>query len=223
METVLVEIEMIINSRPLTYLYDDEEGDEALTPSHMVMGRRLLTDVEKEPSTVVHSSENMNARFKYLQTVINHYWKRFSNEYLLELHQHHIHASKRNYDNYCKLLLGDVVLIKDDALKRNVWKKGRVEKLIIGKDGKARGAVLRVYNDGKIVYLKRPLQRIVPLEVQREKIDVDEVDVDAHGVDECEEEVPSVAPSVVNSPPCTDNVSTRGRKRFQTEKFQVQH
>lgn len=223
METVLVEIEMIINSRPLTYLYDDEEGDEALTPSHMVMGRRLLTDVEKEPSTVVHSSENMNARFKYLQTVINHYWKRFSNEYLLELHQHHIHASKRNYDNYCKLLLGDVVLIKDDALKRNVWKKGRVEKLIIGKDGKARGAVLRVYNDGKIGYLKRPLQRIVPLEVQREKIDVDEVDVDAHEVDECEEEVPSVAPSVVNSPPCTDNVSTRGRKRFQTEKFQVQH
>ena len=40
--TVLVEVEAIINSRPLTYLYSDNIN-EALSPSHLVFGKRLLT------------------------------------------------------------------------------------------------------------------------------------------------------------------------------------
>ena len=39
LSTVLTEVESTVNSRPLTYLYDDLE--EALTPSHLMFGRRL--------------------------------------------------------------------------------------------------------------------------------------------------------------------------------------
>ena len=39
--TVLVQIEGVLNSRPLTYLCED--GGEPLTPSHLVTGRGLLT------------------------------------------------------------------------------------------------------------------------------------------------------------------------------------
>ena len=42
LQTVIIEIENVLNSRPLTYLYPDEM-DEALTPSHLICGRRLLT------------------------------------------------------------------------------------------------------------------------------------------------------------------------------------
>ena len=170
METVLGEIEMVINSRPLTYLYEDVE--EALTPSHLVIGRRLLSNSMKgDHVTVEHSRELLNNRFKYLQNVVEHYWKRFSKEYLFELHEHHLYThSKGNYNAFCKLLLGDVVLIRDDSMKRNFWKKGRVEKLIYGKDNLVHGALLKVYKMGKISYLQRPLQRLIPLEVQKESV-----------------------------------------------------
>ena len=39
LHTTLVEIEGVLNSRPLTCLYDLEEP---LTPSHLILGRRIL-------------------------------------------------------------------------------------------------------------------------------------------------------------------------------------
>ena len=38
--TNLIEIEGIVNSRPLTYDYDETDG-EVLTPSHLIFGYRL--------------------------------------------------------------------------------------------------------------------------------------------------------------------------------------
>nr|XP_047140933.1 uncharacterized protein LOC101236808 [Hydra vulgaris] len=38
--TLLSEIEMVLNNRPLTYLYNNQ-GDEALTPNHLVFGHKL--------------------------------------------------------------------------------------------------------------------------------------------------------------------------------------
>ena len=169
METVLIEIEMVINCRPLTYLY--KEVKESLTPSHLVIGRRLMSNfTNSDAAKVDYSSEHLNNRYKYLKSVIEHYWKRFSKEYLLELHEHHLYNHKRNYDEFCKLLVGDVFLIKDDFMKRMEWKKGKVEELIYGHDSKIRGALLKVSQGGKVSHIKRPLQRIVPLEVQSECI-----------------------------------------------------
>ena len=94
LETVLVEIESVINSRPLTYLYEDE-AEEALTPAHLVIGRRLVSPVPiVERSEVEQSHELITGRYRYLQRIIEHYWKRFSKEYLLELHQHHVNVHK---------------------------------------------------------------------------------------------------------------------------------
>ena len=55
-------------------------------------------------------------------------------------------------------------------MKRMEWKKGEVEELIYGHDSKVRGALLKVGQKGKVSYIKQPLQRIVPLEVQKECI-----------------------------------------------------
>ena len=41
LESVLIETEGVLNSRPLTYLYD-ELTKAPLTPSHLVIGHRLL-------------------------------------------------------------------------------------------------------------------------------------------------------------------------------------
>ena len=45
LNTIIVEIEAIVNSRPLTYICDDEV-EEVLTPSHLLLGKRLFTNTE---------------------------------------------------------------------------------------------------------------------------------------------------------------------------------
>ena len=133
LETVLLEIEMIINSRPLTYLYDDPS--EALTPSHLVIGRRLqshgVTCIEVGED---QSRDSMNERLKYLETLLDHYWSRFNIEYMNELRERHLSNLRGKKDDDRELHVGDMVLIKDDALKRNQWGQGVVEKLIVGND-----------------------------------------------------------------------------------------
>ena len=41
LETVIVEIEAILNDRPLTYVPSDFADPELLTPSHLLYGRRI--------------------------------------------------------------------------------------------------------------------------------------------------------------------------------------
>ena len=53
----------------------------------------------------------------------------------------------------------------EDNIKRNCWKLGKVEELVVGKDQVIRGAKLKVLTKGKPVYLSRPIQKLYPLEV----------------------------------------------------------
>ena len=79
MHTAVLEVESILNSRPLTYT-TSEDIEEPLTPSHLLVGRRLLSlpddftyfqddDPDFEPTT-----EPMQARVRYLNNVLNHFW-----------------------------------------------------------------------------------------------------------------------------------------------------
>ena len=43
--TVLLEVEMVLNSRPLTVV-SAEDVEEPLTPSHLIVGQRIMSDVE---------------------------------------------------------------------------------------------------------------------------------------------------------------------------------
>ena len=40
--TALTEVEMVVNSRPLSYM-STEDAEEPLTPSHLLTGRRVLS------------------------------------------------------------------------------------------------------------------------------------------------------------------------------------
>ena len=86
--TLIIEIEGVINSRPLCYLYSDSSVDEILTPSHLMFGRRLLSREHSIQPELDSTSENLNKRVKYLNTLIVHFEKRWRNEYLTELREH---------------------------------------------------------------------------------------------------------------------------------------
>ena len=104
-------------------------------------------------------------RNKYLITVLEHFWKRWSSEYFTQLREHH----RSNKRDGLVINVGDVVTVKEDNVKRLNWQVALVDEVIKGKDGKSRAAVIRIMDKAsKITRLKRPVQKPFPIELKTE-------------------------------------------------------
>ena len=169
--TVVTEVEMVINSRPLTYVSSDDL-QEPLTPSHFLTGRRTLSlpdslcygrDVEEDDVELAH--DHLTKRMIHLNVVLNQFWRRWSQEYLLELRESH--RRQTGTDNPIEVAVGDIVLVHGDQ-PRAFWKLAQVKELIKGRDGKSRAAILSVSSEkGRTTVLQRPIQLLYPLEIRR--------------------------------------------------------
>ena len=168
LHTVLVQIESIMNTGPLTYL-SKENCDEHITPSHLMYGRNInrRNIVNDNDNVITLDKTLIKTRIKHVTAVSNHFWNRFYKEYLLSLREKH-HYHKNNTKEKREFKINDVVLIQDDKIPScNNWKRGKVEELIVSRDSKIRGAVLRVYNKkkGSTFLLKRSVQKLIPFEI----------------------------------------------------------
>ena len=186
MHTAVLEVESILNSRPLTYTTSDDL-EEPLTPSHLLVGRRLLsfpddlTYLEDDDPDFELTSESLQRRVRHLNSVINHFWQRWSREYLLELRESHRHQAASK--NSPPINVGDVVLLEDRDKPRGFWRLARVEKLLAGKDDKVRGAQIRVSTPtGQSSTLRRPLQALYPLEITQSDVSTGTPEVQAEEV-----------------------------------------
>ena len=91
------------------------------------------------------------------------FWKRWRSEYLTALRERHAYDPGLGKPP-SKVAVGDVVLIYDPDRPRTIWRMGKVETLLEGADGAARGASLRVMSGSKSAVLRRPIQHLYPLE-----------------------------------------------------------
>ena len=92
--TMVTEVEMIINSHPLSYVTPDDLK-EPLTPSHFLTGKRTMsipdgisTDQNWDDDIQITIPE-LSRHMRHLNSVLNHFWKRWKREYLLELRESH--------------------------------------------------------------------------------------------------------------------------------------
>ena len=169
LETVLIETEGVLNSRPLTFVGSDIE-EPPLTPSCLIMGRRLLEAPDVSSEVKNSDARLLTKRLKYLNTLLNHFFARWKQEYLPALREHN-RLRKGSVKRVAKV--GDIVTIHKDKIPRQRWALGKITRLIIGQDGVARGAELLTANSsGKVITIKRPLKKLYPLEVQAEEDDV---------------------------------------------------
>ena len=113
--TILTQVECMLNSRPLSFVYT-EENCEPITPSHLLLEQNL----QGHWFSTTTGDENIELNvmkckklYNHLLKLINHLWKRFKREYLSELQEQQMHNYRR-YSDAEKLVLNDMVLIKDD-------------------------------------------------------------------------------------------------------------
>uniref|UniRef100_A0A1X7TV90 DUF5641 domain-containing protein n=1 Tax=Amphimedon queenslandica TaxID=400682 RepID=A0A1X7TV90_AMPQE len=166
--TEVTEVELILNSRPLTYLSPDDL-EEHITPSHLMTGRHLLSlpdhlrYSESEYFEIKSSRLTISRRLQQLSRILDHFWTQRRKEYLVELRESHKRISRGDGDIAS---LGDVVIIQDES-PQGFWRLGLIED-IRGEDGLERGAIVRVKSgSGPSAFIRRPLQRLFPLQVPK--------------------------------------------------------
>ena len=88
---------------------------------------------------------------------------------MLELRNaHHYQGVSQGAANP-SIAIGDVVIIHDENQPRGLWRMGRVNGLMKGKDGKVRGASVKTKSkDSKQIIPRHPVQRLYPLETRIE-------------------------------------------------------
>ena len=157
LETIIVEIEGVLNTRPLTYV-DDSDLTEPLTPSHLMYGRNIYA--KSSFGVIDETSESPTNRIKHVQKLLDQFWKRFSAEYLCSLRERD-RVQRRKQDRSTTVSVGDVVLIHQKHIGRNSWPLGKVDRVICSSDGQVRGAELRTEGG----QLNRPINLLHPLEM----------------------------------------------------------
>ena len=104
---------------------------------------------------------------RYLELLISDFRKRWQFEYLTnlrELQRRHSESVKREIQE------GDIVRVFEDRIPRQKWSMGKVERVSPGRDVFIRPAELTTVNkSGNVVRVKRPIQKLYPLEVEHER------------------------------------------------------
>uniref|UniRef100_A0A1U7XZ01 Uncharacterized protein LOC104241631 n=1 Tax=Nicotiana sylvestris TaxID=4096 RepID=A0A1U7XZ01_NICSY len=130
METLIVEAEAIMNSRPLTPMSSDPNDLTALTPGHFLIGEPLTAT--PDPHALDNNLKPL-ARWKLVTHLKSEFWKRWTSEYLHSL-QHRYKWKKEMHD----IQPDTMVLIKEDNLPSFKWSIGRIQNVIKGDDGLVR-------------------------------------------------------------------------------------
>ncbi|KFM59687.1 hypothetical protein X975_13896, partial [Stegodyphus mimosarum] len=159
--SILTEVKYVINQRPLTYTYNDLEEPEPLTPAHFLNFGRKNHNYPLHFIEMIDKNSNRSYLMKrqvYQTRLLEHLWKRWKEQYLLDLRSAH-HSDNLSHSK--ELKVGDVVLLEGSTKSKLLWKLGVVIELYSGRDQHVRSCLIKT-SKGQI---KRPIQLLYPLEV----------------------------------------------------------
>ena len=88
---------------------------------------------------------------QHLSNVLNHFWKRWRNEYLIKLQNSHRYLNQN--DTIKTVSVGDVVVVHEEDQPRGKWRVAKILDLIVGSDGCTTGALVQVRSKGAVIYL----------------------------------------------------------------------
>ncbi|XP_066958107.1 uncharacterized protein [Macrobrachium rosenbergii] len=157
LETTLHEVEACINSRPLTFVGEEPDVANPLTPSHFLIGRSAGFQVElADDSASGVTSKDLCVREAVRLSQLEKFWNIWQSEYLRNLP-----CMVKGFKANCNLTRGSVVIVKEERVPRLLWPLGVITELYPGKDGMVRSAKVKT----KRGFVTRPVQNLYNLEI----------------------------------------------------------
>lgn len=159
MQTILTEVEAMVNSRPLTFISDEPEETSYLTPASFLIGREVTSipvrpAKGKEPGT--RSRKELNQMLIQQNKYLNQIWKMWREEYVRNLGTVPTKPKENN-----KLKPGELVMVTDHNNPRCKWQVGVVDRVKEGRDGIIRRCWIKTATS----ILPRPVQHVARLEM----------------------------------------------------------
>lgn len=162
LETIVVEIEAILNSRPISPMSNDANDIGALTPGHFLIGEPLTSQIDAQARS---TNLKLETRWKLVSHLKHEFWKRWSRDYLNELqYRHKWREQSKN------LKPGAIVIIKEDNVPVMKWPLGRVVKTYKGHDEVVRVADVQTASG----IFKRAIHYLAPLPKLNDESDEEE-------------------------------------------------
>ena len=166
LRTLLCEAAAIVNSRPLSVEFlNDPTHPEPLTPNHLLTQKSRV--ILPPPGSFPREDVYARKRWRRVQHLANEFWNRWRKEFLSQLQSRQKWTVPKR-----DMKVGDIVLIKDDNVPRNVWPVARIVETYVSEDTHVRKVKVAVGDpklneQGKRVspmcHLERPIHKLVLL------------------------------------------------------------
>ncbi|KAK7592957.1 hypothetical protein V9T40_007709 [Parthenolecanium corni] len=157
-ETAMIEVEAVINSRPITYV-DRGIDTEIITPNDFLCTKYPAIPLDFNRTL---TSNQLTEAWKQAETYLNEFWRIWSESYLREIRERREVIRSQQHSNDAAPLVGEIVLMVDPDQKRSSWRLAVVERLIPGDDGQVRSVQIRAANRARMI---RPVSRLASLKL----------------------------------------------------------
>ncbi|XP_058817309.1 uncharacterized protein LOC131680612 [Topomyia yanbarensis] len=153
LRSTLIEVEYIVNSRPLTDIPLDNDESPVPTPNHFIIGTSNglppWTCFDDNPAT-------LKQNWRLSQIMANQFWRQWLHDYLPTLTRR-----AKWFTKVKPIEINDIVVIVDSRFPRNRWPKGRVIATKVAPDGQVRWATVQTIHG---IY-ERPAVKLAVLDV----------------------------------------------------------
>lgn len=155
-EVAIIEVEGVINARPITYVDRDEET-ELIAPNDFLCLRYPAVAFNASAS---QRGSALAVSWRAGREYLDRFWRIWAEQYLREIRERRDAMRSGRADHSRAPIVGEIVLMIDPNLKRSSWRVAVVERLIKSSDDKVRSVQLRTGNHTRLV---RPVVKLAPL------------------------------------------------------------
>ena len=155
LRTLFVEVENIVNSRPLSVQnLSEADSEDIITPNHLLTLKSKA--VQPPPGVFLPPDVYSRKRWRRVQCLSEQFWRTWQKEYchLLTKRQKWIKTDRNSQ-------VGDIVLLCDEDLPRISWPLAKVVKVYPSSDGLVRKVQIMLTRGNRRSYLDRPIHKLI--------------------------------------------------------------